>query len=322
MVFRSFLLVVLSLLLPGQVTAQSKKTDANIFGHVVSRGEHVPFATVSIKGTTIGVATDETGHYRIVNLPEGQYRIVAQYVGYKPLEKTIELKSGVTLEVNFDLEPDMLGLSEVVITADRNEKNRTQASAIVNTITPKMFTFTQSVTLSEGLAFSPGLRIENNCQNCGFNQVRMNGLEGPYTQILINSRSVFSGLAGVYGMELIPANMIERVEVVRGGGSALYGSNAIAGTINIILKDPINNSFEISTTGGVTGLGVKGRGALSNDYNIGFNSSVVTADSKSGLSIFGFNRVRDYFDANNDSFSEIALLDNTTVGVKIGRAHV
>jgi outer membrane receptor for ferrienterochelin and colicins len=130
----------------------------------------------------------------------------------------------------------------------------------------------------------------------------MNGLEGPYSQILINSSPVFSGLAGVYGMELIPANMIERVEVVRGGGSALYGSNAIAGTINIILKDPINNSFEVSTTGGVTGLGVKGGGALSNDYNIGFNSSVVTADSKSGLSIFGFNRGRDPFDANNDSF--------------------
>jgi outer membrane receptor for ferrienterochelin and colicins len=90
------------------------------------------------------------------------------------------------------------------------------------------------VTLSEGLSFSPGLRIENDCQNCGFSQVRMNGMEGPYSQILINSHPIFSGLAGVYGLELIPTNMIERIEVVRGGGSALYGSNAIAGTINII----------------------------------------------------------------------------------------
>jgi outer membrane receptor for ferrienterochelin and colicins len=62
----------------------------------------------------------------------------------------------------------------------------------------------------------------------------MNGMEGPYSQILINSHPIFSGLAGVYGLELIPTNMIERIEVVRGGGSALYGSNAIAGTINII----------------------------------------------------------------------------------------
>jgi outer membrane receptor for ferrienterochelin and colicins len=316
MKIRFFITIFLFTLLSVPLTAQSRKTDANIFGHVVSRGEHVPFATISLKGTTIGVATDESGHYRIVNLPEGQYRVVAQFVGYKPDEKVIELRSGVSVEVNFELEPDMLGISEVVITADRNERNRTEASTIVNTITPRMFTFTQSVTLNEGLVFSPGLRIENNCSNCGFNQVRMNGLEGPYSQILINSRPVFSGLAGVYGMELIPANMIERVEVVRGGGSALYGSNAIAGTINIILKDPINNSFEINTTGGVTGLGVKGRGLLSNDYNIGFNSSVVTADSKSGLSIFGFNRNRDPFDANNDGFSEIAHINNTTVGAR------
>jgi outer membrane receptor for ferrienterochelin and colicins len=316
MSLRFLLVAVIATILANSATGQGRRTDANIFGHVVSGDEHVPFASVSLKGTTIGVATDESGHYRIVNLPEGNYTIIAQFVGYKPSEKKIELKQGVTLEVNFELEIDMLGISEVVITADRNEKNRIQASTIVNTITPRMFTFTQSVTLNEGLAFSPGLRVENNCQNCGFNQIRMNGLEGPYSQILINSRPVFSGLAGVYGMEMIPANMIERVEVVRGGGSALYGSNAIAGTINIILKDPINNTFEISTTGGVTGLGIRNRGSLSEDYNVGFNSSVVTSDSKSGLSVFGFNRGRQPFDANNDSFSEIASIDNTTIGAR------
>lgn len=153
----------------------------------------------------------------------------------------ILIKKGETKEVNFELVKDALGLEEVVITGDRNATNRVESSTIVNTITPKLFARTQSVTLSEGLNFSPGLRMENNCQNCGFSQVRMNGMEGPYSQILINSRPIFSGLAGVYGLELIPSSMVERVEVVRGGGSALYGSNAIAGTINLILKDPINN---------------------------------------------------------------------------------
>jgi len=104
-----------------------------------------------------------------------------------------------------------LGLEEVVITGDRNETNRTESATIVNTITPKLFAITQSVTLSEGLNFCPGLRMENNCQNCGFSQVRMNGMAGPYSQILINSRPIFSGLAGVYGLELIPSSMIERV---------------------------------------------------------------------------------------------------------------
>lgn len=316
MILRFRVTVAFVLLATAMMYAQSKQTDANIFGHVVSEGVHVPFANIFIKGTTIGVATDETGHYRLINLPVGTHTVVAQFVGYKPSEKVISIGPGETREVNFELEPDMLGLSEIVVTADRNQKNRQEASSIVNTITPKMFTFTQSVTLNEGLAFSPGLRVENNCQNCGFNQVRMNGLEGPYTQILINSRPVFSGLAGVYGLEMIPANMIERVEVVRGGGSALYGSNAIAGTINIILKDPIRNSFELNSTGGVTGLGLSNSGRPARDYNVGVNSSVITGDSKSGLSIFGFSRGRQPFDANNDLFSEIALIDNTTIGAR------
>jgi len=133
---------------------------------------------------------------------------------------------------------NVLGIEEVVVTGDRNKTNRTESSTIVSILTPKLFATIQSVTLSEGLNFCPGLRMENNCQNCGFSQVRMNGMEGPYSQILINGRPIFSGLAGVYGLELIPSSMIERVEVVRGGGSALYGSNAIAGTINLIFKRP------------------------------------------------------------------------------------
>ena len=98
-----------------------------------------------------------------------------------------------------------------------------------------------STDLAKSLSYQSGLRVENNCQNCGFPQVRINGLEGPYSQILINSRPVVSALSGVYGLEQIPVSMIDRVEVVRGGGSALFGANAVGGTINIITKDPVNN---------------------------------------------------------------------------------
>ena len=86
----------------------------------------------------------------------------------------------------------------------------------------------------EGLAFQPGLRTETYCHACGFSQVRINGLNGAYSQILIDNRPIFSALNGVYGLEQLPSSMLARVEVVRGGGSSLYGSNAIAGTINII----------------------------------------------------------------------------------------
>ena len=217
--------------------AQKKHNDANVVGHVVCNGLHIPFASVAVKGTTIGTLSDETGHFQLINLPEGEQIIAVSVVGYKPGEKKVNIKVRTTIELKFDLEEDIMNLEEVVVSADRSEQKRTEAPVIVNTIGSQIFHSTQSLTLGEGLNFAPGLRLENNCQNCGFSQVRMNGMEGPYSQILINSRPIFSGLAGVYGLELIPSNMVEKVEVVRGGGSALYGSNAIAGTINIILKE-------------------------------------------------------------------------------------
>jgi outer membrane receptor for ferrienterochelin and colicins len=314
---KKYLWLLLFAALPVTTLLSQNKTDANIIGHVVSNNNHIPFATVSIKGTTVGVNTDETGHYQLINMKEGEYTIRAQSVGYKPSEKTVTVKAGITVEVKFELEEDLLGLEEVVITADRSEMKRTESVTIVNTLSPKLFSSAHSVTLIEGLAFSPGLRIENNCQNCGFSQVRMNGMEGPYSQILINSRPIFSGLAGVYGLELIPTNMIERIEVVRGGGSALYGSNAIAGVINIILKEPISNSYEAGFSTSLAGIGINESGGIAPDYTISLNTSLISDDSKTGISLYGFTRDRKMFDANNDTYSEIAPLNNLTIGTRL-----
>lgn len=312
-----YIISILLIIHTAILTGQSGRTDANVIGHIVCSGEHIPFATVIIKNSTIGTMTDETGHYKIINLPEGTHILRVQALGYKPMEKEITIKKNITLEVNFDISEDILGLDEIVITGNRNEKDRSSSSVIVNTISPKTFTATQSVTLSEGLNFTPGLRMENNCQNCGFNQVRMNGLGGPYSQILINSKPIFGGLAGVYGLELIPTNMIERVEVVRGGGSALYGSNAIAGTVNIILKDPISNSYEAGMSYALTGAGVKGAADPAPDFNITFNSTAVSGDNKTGMSLYGFYRDRSPWDANNDDFSELTSISNKTIGSRL-----
>lgn len=298
------------------INAQKTKTDANVIGHVTCCGNHIPFATVGVKGTTIGTVTDETGHYQLVNLPVGEQTVFVSIVGYKPQEHIIEIQVGKTIEIKFEMEEDVLNIDEVIVSADRAEQKRTDAPVIVNTISSKLFNTTQSVTLGEGLNFSPGLRLENNCQNCGFSQVRMNGMEGPYSQILINSRPIFSGLAGVYGLELIPANMIEKVEIVRGGGSALFGSSAIAGTINIILKDPKTNTYEGGFNYGLTGVGADGSGGEMPDYSVNFNTSIVSDDHKSGVSLYGFTRKREMFDANDDSFSEIAPIENLTFGAR------
>lgn len=293
------------------------KTDAHIIGHVIANGEHIPFANVIIKGTTIGTTTDETGHFQLINLPEGVYTLRVQVMGYKPGEETVNIKKGETREIKFNLQEDVLGLEEIVVTGDRNEKNRRESSVIVNTISPQLMATIQSQTLSDGLNFSPGLRMENNCQNCGFSQVRMNGMEGPYSQILINGRPIFSGLAGVYGLELIPSNMIERVEVIRGGGSALYGSNAIAGTINLILKDPVNNAYEFGGSHGLIGIGLKSSGNMAQDSHLNFNSSLISSDNKTGMSLYGYYRDRQPFDANGDEFSELTKIQNTTVGSRL-----
>jgi outer membrane receptor for ferrienterochelin and colicins len=309
--------VLLIALLHSPFVFSQKKTDANVIGHVVTNGSHIPFATVSIEGTTMGVNTDETGHYQLINLPEGTHTIKAQSVGYKPSAKVIVIKAGETIEVKFELEEDVFGMEEVIITADRSEMKRKESVTIVNTLSPKLFSSSQSSTLSEGMSFSPGLRIENNCQNCGFTQVRMNGLEGPYSQILINSRPIFSGLASVYGLELIPSNMIERVEVMRGGGSALYGSNAIAGTINIILKDALSGSYEAGFNSGFTGIGMNGTGGVAPDYSVNLNTSTISDDGKTGIALYGFTRERKMFDANGDDYSEISPLSNLTMGTRL-----
>lgn len=297
----------------------SVPTDANIFGHVVDSktGEHLPYMNVAIKNTTIGTITDGTGHYTFKNLKEGNYTLVVSGIGYKPKEASVTVVKNKTQEVNFSIDEDALSLNEVVVTSNRSGQMRTEAPVIVNSIGSKQLAVTQSAVLGEGLNYCTGLRFENDCQNCGFSQIRMNGMEGPYSQILINSRPVFSGLAGVYGLELIPANMIEKLEVVRGGGSALYGSNAIAGTVNLILKDPKSNSFEAGYNTSLIGTGVSSSNGPVADHNISFNGSLVSDDHKAGIAIYANVRDRKMFDANGDGYSEIAPLKNTVAGTRL-----
>jgi len=284
-------------------------------GVITSDGDPLPFATISINNTTLGSASDLQGEFEFGHIPEGEFTVRAQAMGYKPIEKTVTFKVGESVKLAFDLETDVLGLEQVVVTADRNEQKRTQASVIVNTLTPKLLENTQSISISEGLNYVPGLRLENNCQNCGFTQVRMNGMDGAHSQVLINNRAVFSNLAGVYGLELIPSSMIDRIEVVRGGGSALYGSNAVAGTINLITKDPMNNSYDLTTQYNSVGVGTDGK--TQSDYSLNMNTTIVSDNKKTGLALFGFYRDKDPYDANDDGFSEIAQIENLTLGARL-----
>lgn len=290
---------------------EKKNTDANVYGHVkdAKTDEHLPYVIVQVKGTTIGTTTDNTGHFFLKNLPEGTLVIEVKYMGYTTQSKSITIKQDTSKELNFSLSPSDMDLDEVVVSANRNETKRRLAPNLVNVISEKLFDITQSTCLAQGLNFQPGVRTEDDCQNCGFTQVRINGLDGHYSQILVDSRPVFSSLNGVYGLEQIPTNMIDRVEVVRGGGSALFGASAIGGTINIITKEPIRNSASFGHTFMSQG------GANSFDNVTMGNVSLVTDDNKAGVYAYGQTRTRQGYDHDGDGYTEVPELKSQTFGL-------
>lgn len=282
-----------------------------IAGHVIVKGteEGIPFATVMILGTNRGAVSNEEGQFEFRKLAAGKYTLRVQVMGYKTQEKTITVSAEATSVVHFQMEEVSFTTDEVVVSTNRNEVSRKAAPVVVNVMSAKLFETVNSTDLAKSLNFQSGLRVENNCQNCGFPQVRINGLEGPYSQILINSRPIISALSGVYGLEQIPVNMIERVEVVRGGGSALFGANAVGGTINIITKDPINNSFQVAST-------MSNMNGKSWEQYMGGNVSLVAKDNSYGIALYETYRNRNPYDADGDGFSELGKLNMNTFGMR------
>ena len=282
-----------------------------IAGHVIVKGteESIPFATVMILGTNRGAVSNEEGQFEFRKLAAGKYTLRVQVMGYKTQENTITVSAEATSVVHFQMEEVSFTTDEVVVSANRNEVSRKAAPVVVNVMSAKLFETVNSTDLAKSLNFQSGLRVENNCQNCGFPQVRINGLEGPYSQILINSRPIISALSGVYGLEQIPVNMIERVEVVRGGGSALFGANAVGGTINIITKDPINNSFQVAST-------MSNMNGKSWEQYMGGNVSLVAKDNSYGIALYETYRNRNPYDADGDGFSELGKLNMNTFGMR------
>ena len=282
-----------------------------ITGHVIEKGteENLAYATVLIVENGMGTITGDDGHFRLKDVPAGKYTLKVQLMGYASQTKTVVVSNEYTVDLHFVMEKEDIMMDEVVVSANRNETNRRVAPVVVNVMNSKLFETVNSTDLAKSLSYQSGLRVENNCQNCGFPQVRINGLEGPYSQLLINSRPVMSALSGVYGLEQIPVSMIERVEVVRGGGSALFGANAVGGTINIITKDPIDNSFQVNST--MSNLGGK-----TWEQYFGANASLVSKDRTYGVAFYQAYRNRNPYDADGDGFSELGKLNMNTFGLR------
>lgn len=306
------LVVAMSLCGINSATAQTHRTsDANIYGHIIDAKtqEHIPYVTISIKGTTLGTVADASGHFFMKNLPEGIHTVVAESLNYKSAEQQVTVEKGKNVEINFILQESVLSMDAVVVSATRNETNKKSSATIVNVSSTKLFENTASSNLAETLRFQPGLRVENTCGNCAAVQLRINGLDGQYSQILLDSSPIFSSLAGVYGMEQLPVAMIERVEVIRGGGSALFGSNAIGGVVNIITKEPLRNSLNLSHMSNVMQGGAT-------EFHTSLGGSFVSDDHRAGVYLFGMVKDRDAYDRNGDGFTDLTLMEAQTIGFR------
>ncbi|MGB1294896.1 MAG: TonB-dependent receptor [Flavobacteriales bacterium] len=291
------------------ISAYAFSQTGRISGVVKVDGQYQEFATVHLKHQTkFGAETNNKGQFELKNIPYGKYTLVTSFVGFKKKETSVELNAeNNAVELNINLNNSLNNLDEIVVTGTKTFKRQTDSPVIVNVTNSKALQDVQACVLSEGLKFQPGLRVESNCQTCNYTQLRMNGLAGGYSQILINGRPIFSPLTGLYGLEQIPTNMIERIEVVRGGGSSLYGSSAIGGTVNVMTKIPEKNAYELQ----YLQQSINGKAT---DRILNGNLSQIAENKKTGISFFFNRREREMYDDNKDSFSELPLLENTSFG--------
>ena len=201
-------------------------------------------------------------------------------------------------------------LGNVVVTANHTATLQRLAPAIIQVTGQRLLSAVNAECVADALSFQPGVRVEDDCSNCGYKQARINGMDGHYSQILIDSRPVFSAVSNLYGIEQLPSCMIDQIEVMRGGGSALYGASAVAGTINIITRNPNANSLEASHT--ITSIGC----GSTFDNNTSLNASLINDDITRGITIFANNRYRQGYSHTDDGYTTLPRLNMQTIGTK------
>lgn len=299
----SFTLLIISL----STYAQASE----IKGTISFQKDNLAFVNVQIKELKIGTTTDENGFYMLKEIPFGKYTLEISSIGYQTKQIKIEAsETNKQIVEDVSLKEQLFDIDQIVITGSKTFKRQTNSPVIVNIIDAQTLNNVQACNLSECLKFQTGLRVETDCQTCNYTQLRMNGLGGGYSQILNNGRPIFSPLTGLYGLEQIPANMIDRIEVVRGGGSALYGSSAVGGSVNVMTKIPTENEYSFSYT-------YQNINAKTSDHQLAGNGTILTKNKKAGASIFLNYRDREFYDHNGDNFSELPALKTGAFGTNL-----
>jgi outer membrane receptor for ferrienterochelin and colicins len=223
----------LFLLLPGIYSSQEK---LSLKGKILDeKNQPVPFAAIALLNTLHGTTSDSAGNFQLGNIPSGNYTFVVSSTEFLKYEEKLILQRNKDLYIN--LKTHHLLLNEVVVTGTLKETSKDESPINIDIITPKLFQKTSTPNLFEATSLVNGVKPQINCNVCNTGDIHINGLEGPYTLILIDGMPIVSGLSSVYGLMGIPASMIERLEIAKGPAGALYGSEAMGGTINLITKN-------------------------------------------------------------------------------------
>lgn len=291
-----------NILFPLSIVISFSANSQSISGSVTSGGEPVPFANVFLENTTIGTATDEKGLFKIDNLGPGSYTFKVTAIGYRSYTRSIIIDNR-PLTLRIKLLSGEMEMNEVVITGTMKEVNRLETPVPVEVYSPTFFKKNPTPSLFEAMQNVNGVRPQMNCNICNTGDIHINGLEGPYTMVLIDGMPIVSGLSSVYGLLGIPNSIIQQVEVVKGPASSLYGSEAVGGLINVVTKNPENapkaSVDYMATTWKEHNLDI------GYTFNLGKRADVLT-----GINYFNYSNP---IDNNGDNFTDLPLQDRISI---------
>lgn len=275
----------------------------NISGKVESSIPVGQEINVSLLNTNFKTQTDSLGFYKLENIPKGNYKINVTSTGFKPVTQRISVLENENLNLDFELEEDQNELNEVVVSGTLKPVKRLESAVPVEVYSPVFFKKNPTPSIYDALQNINGVRPQLNCGVCNTGDIHINGLEGPYTLVMIDGMPIVSSLSTVYGLSGIPNSLVERIEIVKGPASSLYGSEAVGGLINIITKNPTNapvfsaDYFTTSYFESNLDLGMK--------FNAGKK-----AISLIGVNYFNYDQV---IDKDHDNFTDVTLSERISV---------
>ncbi|MCM0665542.1 TonB-dependent receptor [Flavobacterium tyrosinilyticum] len=259
--------------------------------------------TIRLLNTNFRTQTDSLGLYKLENIPSGTYKINVTSTGFKPITQRISVLENENLNLDFELEEDQNELNEVVVSGTLKPVKRLESAVPVEVYSPTFFKKNPTPSIYDALQNINGVRPQLNCGVCNTGDIHINGLEGPYTLVMIDGMPIVSSLSTVYGLSGIPNSLVERIEIVKGPASSLYGSEAVGGLINIITKNPTNaptfsaDYFTTSYFESNLDLGTK--------FNVGKK-----ATSLIGINYFNYDQV---IDKDKDNFTDVTLSERISV---------